>query len=279
MAVQIITDSASDIVDFDHPNLTVVPLTIAFGSTVYHDGVDLTHQRFYELLVESDELPSTGAPAPGAFADAYDAAEQAGREVVVVTLSSKLSSTYESACIAAEGRPNVHVVDSLSACIGERILVERALMMAEKNLPAAQIAQSLEQARGKVRVISLFDTLEYLKRGGRISAAKAGVGALLSIKPVISMVDGEIVVLGKARGSKNGRNQLVQMVQANKVDWYQPFALGYTGLSDALLRKYINDSRPLWEGMVDGLPVSTIGGTIGTHSGPGAIAFAYFEKD
>ena len=247
MAVQIITDSASDIVDFDHPNLTVVPLTIAFGSTVYHDGVDLTHQRFYELLVESDELPSTGAPAPGAFADAYDAAEQAGREVVVVTLSSKLSSTYESACIAAEGRPNVHVVDSLSACIGERILVERALMMAEKNLPAAQIAQSLEQARGKVRVIS--------------------------------MVDGEIVVLGKARGSKNGRNQLVQMVQANKVDWYQPFALGYTGLSDALLRKYINDSRPLWEGMVDGLPISTIGGTIGTHSGPGAIAFAYFEKD
>lgn len=105
------------------------------------------------------------------------------------------------------------------------------------------------------------------------------MGALLSIKPVISIKDGEIVVLGKARGSKNGRNQLVQMVQANKVDWYQPFALGYTGLSDALLRKYINDSRPLWEGMVDGLPISTIGGTIGTHSGPGAIAFAYFEKD
>lgn len=279
MAVQIITDSASDIVDFDHPNLTVVPLTIAFGSTVYHDGVDLTHQRFYELLVESDDLPSAGAPAPGAFADAYDAAEQVGKEVVVVTLSSKLSSTYESACIAAEGRPSVHVVNSLSASIGERILVERALMMAEKDLPATQIAQSLEQSRGQIRVISLFDTLEYLKRGGRISAASAGVGALLSIKPVISIKDGEIVVLGKARGSKNGRNQLVQMVQANRVDWYQPFALGYTGLSDALLRKYISDSRPLWEGMVDGLPVSTIGGTIGTHSGPGAIAFAYFEKD
>lgn len=278
MAVRIITDSASDIVDFDHPNLTVVPLTIAFGDTVYHDGVDLTHERFYELLVESDSLPSTGAPAPGAFAEVYDSAAQSGEEVVVVALSSKLSSTYESACIAAEGRANVRVVDSLSASIGERILVERALMMAEQGLPAAQIVQTLEQAKSKIRVISLFDTLEYLKRGGRISAAAAGVGALLAVKPVISIKDGEVVVLGKARGSKNGRNLLVQMVQKSSVDWYQPFALGYTGLSDALLRKYVNDSRALWEGMVDGLPISTIGGTIGTHSGPGAVLVAYFEK-
>lgn len=278
MSIRIITDSASDIVDFDHDQLTVLPLTIAFGDSVYHDGVDLTHERFYELLVESDSLPSTGAPAPGAFAEAYDKAAAAGEEVVVVTLSSKLSGTYQSATLAAEGRPYVHVVDSLSASIGERILVERALMMAEQDLPADEIVQTLEQARGQIRVISLFDTLEYLKRGGRISAAAVGVGALLSVKPVISIQDGEVVVLGKARGSKNGRNLLVQMVEKNQVDWYQPFALGYTGLSDKLLRKYIGDSRPLWEGMVDGLPINTIGGTIGTHSGPNAIAFAYFQK-
>ena len=107
MAIRIITDSASDIVDFPNPNLTVLPMTVAFGNTVYHDGVDLTHERFYDLLVESDELPSTGAVSPGVFAQAYDEAQAAGEDVVVVTLSSKVSATWQSARIAAEGRDGV----------------------------------------------------------------------------------------------------------------------------------------------------------------------------
>ena len=279
MATRIITDSASDIVDFPNPNLTVLPMTVAFGSTVYHDGVDLTHERFYDLLVESDELPSTGAVSPGVFAQAYDEAQAAGEDVVVVTLSSKVSATWQSARIAAEGRDGVHVVDSLSSCIGERVLVEYALMLAERGLPAADIAARLERARSRVHMLALLDTLEYLRRGGRIGSAAAAAGALLALKPVVTMTDGEVELLGKARGSKNARNLLVELVGEHPIDFAMPFCLAYTAGGEAMLKKYVRDSSDLWEGIVDALPICSVGATIGTHVGPGAIAVAYFERE
>ncbi len=279
MATRIITDSASDIVDFPNPNLTVLPMTVAFGSTVYHDGVDLTHERFYDLLVESDELPSTGAVSPGVFAQAYDEAQAAGEDVVVVTLSSKVSATWQSARIAAEGRDGVHVVDSLSSCIGERVLVEYALMLAERGLPAADIAARLERARSRVHMLALLDTLEYLRRGGRIGSAAAAAGALLALKPVVTMTDGEVELLGKARGSKNARNLLVELVGEHPIDFAMPFCLAYTAGGEAMLKKYVRDSSDLWDGIVDALPICSVGATIGTHAGPGAIAVAYFSQE
>lgn len=279
MATRIITDSASDIVDFPNPNLTVLPMTVAFGSTVYHDGVDLTHERFYDLLVESDELPSTGAVSPGVFAQAYDEAQAAGEDVVVVTLSSKVSATWQSARIAAEGRDGVHVVDSLSSCIGERVLVEYALMLAERGLPAADIAARLERARSRVHMLALLDTLEYLRRGGRIGSAAAAAGALLALRPVVTMTDGEVELLGKARGSKNARNLLVELVGEHPIDFAMPFCLAYTAGGEAMLKKYVRDSSDLWEGIVDALPICSVGATIGTHAGPGAIAVAYFSQE
>ena len=279
MATRIITDSASDIVDFPNPNLTVLPMTVAFGSTVYHDGVDLTHERFYDLLVESDELPSTGAVSPGVFAQAYDEAQAAGEDVVVVTLSSKVSATWQSARIAAEGRDGVHVVDSLSSCIGERVLVEYALMLAERGLPAADIAARLERARSRVHMLALLDTLENLRRGGRIGSAAAAAGALLALKPVVTMTDGEVELLGKARGSKNARNLLVELVGEHPIDFAMPFCLAYTAGGEAMLKKYVRDSSDLWDGIVDALPICSVGATIGTHAGPGAIAVAYFSQE
>ena len=279
MATRIITDSASDTVDFPNPNLTVLPMTVAFGSTVYHDGVDLTHERFYDLLVESDELPSTGAVSPGVFAQAYDEAQAAGEDVVVVTLSSKVSATWQSARIAAEGRDGVHVVDSLSSCIGERVLVEYALMLAERGLPAADIAARLERARSRVHMLALLDTLEYLRRGGRIGSAAASAGALLALKPVVTMTDGEVELLGKARGSKNARNLLVELVGEHPIDFAMPFCLAYTAGGEAMLKKYVRDSSDLWDGIVDALPICSVGATIGTHAGPGAIAVAYFSQE
>ena len=279
MAIRIITDSASDIVDFPNPNLTVLPMTVAFGNTVYHDGVDLTHERFYDLLVESDELPSTGAVSPGVFAQAYDKAQAAGEDVVVVTLSSKVSATWQSARIAAEGRDGVHVVDSLSSCIGERVLVEYALMLAERGLPAADIAARLERARSRVHMLALLDTLEYLRRGGRIGSAAASAGALLALKPVVTMTDGEVELLGKARGSKNARNLLVELVGEHPIDFAMPFCLAYTAGGEAMLKKYVRDSSDLWDGIVDALPICSVGATIGTHAGPGAIAVAYFSQE
>ena len=125
-----------------------------------------------------------------------------------------------------------------------------------------------------------MDTLEYLKRGGRVSSAAAFAGGLLGIKPVIAIEGGTIAILGKARGSKNGSNMLMQLVEkSGGIDFTQPFALAYSGLDDSMLRKYIADSAALYEGKTDALPVHTIGSTIGTHAGPGAIAVAFFSNN
>lgn len=287
MTVRIITDSASDITAADiaaagNPALTVLPLSVTFGQTTYEDGVDLTHRRFYELLVEGDDLPMTGQVNPYAFERAIAQAREAGEEVVVITLSGKLSGTNASAMTAAAAfEGGVHVVDSKSVTVGERILVDYALRLVGEGLGAADIACALEQAREDIHVVGLLDTLEFLRRGGRIPASAAALGKLLSIKPVITITDGVVELLGKARGSKNGRNLLTQQVEAaGGIDFSMPIELAYAGLDDALLRKYVEDSRHIWEGHVelDDLPVHTVGATIGTHVGPGAIALAFFKR-
>lgn len=279
MKVRIITDSASDLLAPHRPEITVLPMTITFGEEQFRDGVDLTHRQFYEKLIEGEDLPTTSQIAPAQFEEAFRAAVEAGESVVAVVLSSKLSGTYQSACIAAEEFPDkVFVVDSANATIGERILVERGLELMDQGLDAAAIAARLDEEKADIRLVALLDTLEYLKRGGRVSASVALVGGLLAIKPVVAVQDGEVVMLGKARGSKNGNNLLVQEIQKTGVDFSRPYKLGYTGLEDSLLQKYIADSAALWEGQTDALPTGTVGGTIGTHVGPGAIAVAFFQK-
>lgn len=279
MKIRIITDSASDLLAPHRPEITVLPMTITFGEEQFRDGVDLTHRQFYEKLIEGEELPTTSQIAPAQFEEAFRAAVEAGESVVAVVLSSKLSGTYQSACIAAEEFPGkVFVVDSANATIGERILVERGLELMDQGLDAAAVAARLDEEKTDIRLVALLDTLEYLKRGGRVSASVALVGGLLAIKPVVAVQDGEVVVLGKARGSRNGNNLLVQEIQKTGVDFSRPYKLGYAGLNDSLLQKYIADSAALWEGHTDALPTGTVGGTIGTHVGPGAIAVAFFQR-
>lgn len=281
MSVRIITDSASDMSPAEHPALRVLPLSVTFGSDVYMDGVDIDHQRFYEMLVERDELPKTGQVNPYTFSQAIAEAREAGDEAVIITVGAKLSGTNQSARTALAEAPggDVFVVDSNNVTLGERVLVEYALRLVDEGRSAAQIAAAVEAVRDRVVVIGLLETLEYLVRGGRLSAAAGAVGTLLNVKPVVAAEDGLIVQLGKARGSKNGRNLLNQKVeQAGGVDFSMPLALGYTGLSDAVLKKYIEDSAALWAGHAENeLPIHTIGATIGTHVGPGAVAVAFFR--
>ena len=281
MSVRIITDSASDMSPAEHPALAVLPLSVTFGTDVYMDGVDIDHQRFYEMLVERDELPKTGQVNPYAFSQAIAEAREAGDEAVIITVGAKLSGTNQSARTALAEAPggDVYVVDSNNVTLGERVLVEYALRLVDEGQGAAQIAAAVEAVRDRVAVIGLLETLEYLVRGGRLSAAAGAVGTLLNVKPVVAAEDGLIVQLGKARGSKNGRNLLNQKVEkAGGIDFSMPLALGYTGLSDAVLKKYIEDSAALWAGHTEGeLPVHTIGATIGTHVGPGAVAVAFFQ--
>lgn len=277
--IRIITDSASDIVDNRREDLTVLPVSITFGSEEFRDGITLTHEAFYEKLIECDALPVTSQVAPFAFEEAFREAVEAGGQVIAITLSSKLSGTYQSACIGAEGfGGKVRVVDSENASIGQHALVEYALRLKDAGLGFEEIVERLEADKKRIRLIALLDTLEYLKKGGRISKAAAMAGSLLSIKPVIAIQCGEVAILGKARGSKQGNNLLAEQIrQTGGIDFEKPFVLGYTGLSDAMLQKYIKDHESFWKSSVDGLETSSVGGTIGTHIGPGAIGVAFFS--
>ena len=281
MSVRIITDSGFDIPGeaATDPRVTVLPLGITFGDTTYADGVDLTNDRFYELLIEGDGLPKTSQVTPYQYQQAFEEVRAAGDEAVVITLSGALSGTCQSAVTAAADYPEVHVVDGKNATIGQGILVLYALRLVEQGLGAAQIAAQLEEARERVCLLALLDTLEYLKRGGRIPKSVGAIGELLNIKPVVTVRNGEVAMLGKARGSKNGRNLLHQEVEKSGIDFDMPVLLGYTGLSDKLLRKYLDDNRSIWEGRIseDKLPITSVGATIGTHVGPGAIALAFFR--
>lgn len=277
---QIILDSTTDLLPRWKARAKVVPLTIHFGEEEYLDGVDMDHRKFYELLVERDTLPTTSQPSPGAFTQVYDQMRRDGDQAVVITISSKLSGTYQSAVIAAGDYPEVQVVDSQSVAIGAGILAQYAIKLAEQGLDAEHITLELLRARDRVHVVAMLDTLEYLKKGGRISKTVAVAGGLLSIKPVVALEQGEIVLLGKARGSKQGGNLLVKEIeQSGGVDFSMPLLLGYTGLSDALLNKYVQDSSALWQGQEAALQKTCIGSTIGTHVGPGAIAVAFFAPE
>ncbi len=280
MNIRIITDSASDLLPPYRRELTVLPMTVAFGEREYLDGVTLSHRQFFELLVETGDLPVTSQINPGRFEAVFRQAVEAGEEVVAVTLSSQLSGTFQSACLAAREFPGrVHVVDSENASLGQAILIRRALQLLDGGLSGAELAERLDREKQDIRLLALLDTLEYLKRGGRLSSSAAVVGSLLSIKPVIAIERGQVKVLGKARGSRNGNNLLKQEIQQGAgIDFTRPYLLAYSGLSDELLQKYIADSRELWEVQADELPVTTIGGAIGAHVGPGAVGAAYFQR-
>ena len=279
MSVKIIVDSTADLLPEVKSFVQVVPLTVCFGEKEYIDGVTIDHKTFYEKLVESDELPSTSQATPDAFEKVFRQVAEAGDSAVVLTLSSKLSGTYQSAVIAAQDYENIYVVDSGSATIGGGILVELALQYLDAGMSAREIAAKLETEKQKIVIVALVDTLDYLKMGGRVSKTVAFAGALLNIKPVLAVTGGDIHMLGKARGSKQGNNLLVQEIEkAGGVDFTKPLLLGYTGLSDAMLLKYIEDSKHIWQAGVESVRYTTIGSVIGTHAGPGAVAVAFFKN-
>ena len=216
--------------------------------------------------------------APAAFAAVYEEVRRAGDTAVVLTIASGLSGTHQSAKIAALDYPEVHVVDTKTVAVGESVLAELALRLVDEGLTAEEIVQRICEERENVRLIALLDTLEYLKRGGRISKTVAFAGGLLAIKPVVAVQDGEIRMLGKARGSRQGNNLLMQEIEkAGGIDFSKPVMLGYTGLNDDLLRKYVEDSATIWQDYRSELPAAMIGSVIGTHAGPGAIALAFFK--
>ena len=276
MSVKIVVDSSVDLIPEVKAQVKSVALSVLFGEQEYKDGVTINPEKFYEMLVESETLPTTSQPTPAAFEDAYRELVEAGHEVLVITIGSKLSGTYQSATIAAEEFDGkVLVLDSRNAAIGAGLLAKSALKLAEEGLSAQQILEVLMEKRKKVRLYAMVDTLEYLKKGGRLSSAVAFVGGVLNLKPIISVEDGQIQVIGKARGLKAAFAALTKACQETGVNMAEPYLLGYTGSSDENLTKYLAENGDLWSADSEKL---IIGSAIGTHAGPGAVAVAFYAK-
>ncbi len=280
MSVRIIIDSACDLPKEDAARLgiDVLPLKTIFGEEEFLDGFTITHQEFYQRLVDSDVLPSTSQLPPVEFEAIYADVKTKGDTAVVITLSAKLSGTYQSAHIALDGYEDIiHIVDSGQVSLSQQLLALHACKLRDEGCSAEEIAAALEIKKQDVRIIAVLDTLEYLQRGGRIPKGVAVAGNLLSIKPLVTVNEGLVVMLGMARGAKNARAQLTKAVEeAGGVNFSLPCAYIYSGLEDDLLQKYIEETR--WDGQYSDIPVYTIGSAIGTHVGPGAYGVAFFTK-
>ncbi|MCR5469030.1 MAG: DegV family protein [Lachnospiraceae bacterium] len=284
MSTIIVVDSASDIPreDAKKMGMTLLPMHVYFGNEEYLEGVTLSNDQFYEKLVETDTFPKTSQIPPAEYEDAFKKIldESSENEIVCITVSAGLSGCYQSACMAATEFPGrVFVVDSMTVSLAEKIIAEFGQKLADEGKTAREVAEILEIKKNDAQIIALLDTLEYLKKGGRISSAVALAGNLLSIKPVVTTENGEVVLLGQARGSKAGNNKLNEFVKkTGGIDFTMPICLGYTGLDDKLLSKYANDSKELYAEYDKPLGRYRIGCAVGTHVGPGAIATAFFSK-
>lgn len=282
MAVKILIDSASDITQEEANKLgiNVIPLQVRFDEEEYLDGINISPKEFYDKLIEQDTLPKTSQVTPFRYQEEFERLTKNGDSLIVITLSSKLSNTYNSAVLASyDFMDKVYVVDSLNATAGERVLALYAKRLIDKGLDIKDIVEKLNSVKSKIKLLAIVDTLEYLKKGGRISKATAFAGELFNIKPVISIIDGEVKLVGKARGSRKANNLLHELIEkSGGIDFSMPYTTLYSGLSDAMLKKYIEDEKELWEGNTKDVPIQTVGSTIGTHVGPGAIGVVFFAK-
>ncbi len=279
MSVKIIVDSAADFLPeaAAAKGLIVLPMKTRIDGVEYLDGVDVSHIEFYEKLLQARKMPSTSQLTLYDFEQAFQSATADGDEAVVITIAAKLSGTVQNALVAAQSFPErVWVVDSDSASIGERVLVEYAVRLRDADWSAAAIAAELEQAKQRVRMVGLLDTLEYLIRGGRLTGVSALAGSLLRVKSILGLHAGTIEVLEKTRSFRQGVGIMnLNIEKQGGVDAEMPVILGFSGVDDTLMQKYLAASHSLWQ--EQGVPpVVTIGSAIGSHVGPGMVAAAFF---
>lgn len=280
--LRIVIDSTTDILPHQAARLgvEVIPLQVTFeDGEIFRDGLDLTPDEFYTKLAACNKLPLTSQPSPELFMNAFEAAQQAGDEVIAILLSSKVSGTYQSAKIAADtvGYNKVHVVDGTSATLGNQLLVHLALQLRRQGLAAADILPILEKEKHKVRILAVVDDLKYFRKGGRLSGAEAFAGSLLGIKPVICVKNGEVSLAGKARGMPGAYVALFKMIeQEGGLDAAKEYIVGYTAHRRAAepIVRYTTANLGL-----NAPQVCHIGTVIGTHAGPGAAGIAFFIKN
>lgn len=277
--IKIITDSTSDISQKQAKELgiTVLPLRVIFKDGEYEDGIDLQNDEFYNKLVNSDSLPSTSQLIPEQFIPLFEEAKNNGDSVIVITLSSHLSGTYQSAVIAKDmcEYDNIHIVDSLSVTLGLQILVREGIDLQKNGYSAEEIVKTLETNKHKIHVFALVETLEYLKKGGRLSGVSALAGTILNIKPIVEVKNGKVDVAGKARGLTGAFGKMINFIeQYGGMDTSKYYCLGYTGKKENLnaFIEYAKDKLDLKDGLI-----SPIGSVVGTHAGPGVCGIAFYD--
>ena len=277
--VQIITDSAADLQpqEYEKLGVTCIPLRVAFGGDEYQENVDLGKDRFYELLLGSDEFPKTSQASPAVLEEILERAKAAGDEVVYITLSSALSGTYQTACMVCEDVdcPGSFIFDGKNATGGQRLLVEYACRLRDEGKDAAGIVAGLESIRDRIELYACVNTLEYLHKGGRISHAVYTLGSLAQIKPIISVdVEGRVALPGKAMGMRKGMDMLCKRLTARKPDGDHPVYVMYTNdrtVAETLAARM--ESQGL--GTVPAERIIQVGAAIGAHIGPGACGIVY----
>ena len=275
--VKLYADSSCDLSpeEAKRHNVTIMPMNIAFGDKVYRQDVDLSAAEFYQLLAESEIMPTTSQLTPFELEEIYKDATKDGSEVVAIHLSSALSGTYQSACIAAGEVPGVYAVDSKNATMGSGLLVRIAIKLRDEGKSAAEIAKKLEELRERVTLAAYIPSLKHLVRGGRISVATGFVGGVMNIYPIIGVVDGAVINMTKVRGKNAACKKLEEIIKDNEIDKQYGMVLAHAAAPDEMekLKQFL---APLTEGCetVD----STIGAVIGAHTGPGAVGFAYISK-
>lgn len=274
--VRIITDSAADfeLEDIKELNIKVVPLSVFFGEDEYQETVNITKQEFYEKMAEAEEFPHTSQPSPESFMNAMQEAKDNGDEVVVITLSSALSGTYQSALLAKKTMEydECYVVDSLSATLGERILVEHAVKLRDAGKNAAEIAAELEKLRSRITIFACVDTLEYLHKGGRISHVSYAVGSIAKIKPIITVSkEGKVEIPAKVMGKNKAFKFLDGKLHEIEPDTDYPVYAIYS-----YNKENVNELIASTEVKID--KAINLGSAIGTHIGPNAFGFIYIAK-
>ena len=284
MSVRIIVDSASDmrVAYAAKRGMDFAPLKTILAGEEYRDGIDITPDTFYDKLRANKELARTSQVNVGEFAALFEAAVKAGDEVVVITISSGLSGTYQSARIAAaEYEGKVFVVDSLSATSGEQVLAEHALKLRDEGKTAAEIFAELNDLRHRTKLLLRVETLEYLKRGGRVSKTAAFVGGMLHFMPVLTLnAEGKLETLGKARGVRLSHKMVNDAIkQAGGIDFSYPVVITYAGdLGDGTVSAYLADSKDVYGENAEKVIIGQLGCVIGTHTGPGAIVVSFVSK-
>lgn len=281
MSVVIVTDSTCDLSLQEAHKLGVqlVPLKVIFGEETYRQGIDMDSDTFYTRLTSEKSLPSTSQPSPEDFLAAFEPAVKAGYSVVMLSLSSKISGTIQSAMIAADmAGGDIRIVDTLETIGALRLMVEYAAKLRDEGKSAAEIEEALLALRPRMHIIAVVDTLEYLFKGGRLSRTSAVVGSILQMKPVLKLEGGVICTVGKARGMKAATKLLLDEVASTKgFDPDFPIYLGYTGLDDAPCRAVAEPLKARFGDLPQLAPFIPVGCVIGTHVGPGACILCFVE--